>query len=421
LTAADHAAAARGWSAADVDPSELVDDAWIARNCRAGRPPSRARHYRDKIRAAARLRGIRNGELTRDQMRRIAQRTGYPYVEAWSGHNKGAMKAVRGPMCHHTGTAWSAPGDYPTLKVVRDGRAGLENSLSMYGLGKSGTAYLINNKVSWHAGVGAWRGVTDGNGNFAGIEAESDGKNWTPQQVDAYPRLTASILIEVGETTRTWALRHADWAPSRKVDFGGWPGGPGAFWAKVEGYLANPATIHKDHGGGGSGGGGAPGGDTYTVAPGDTLYSIARRFGCTVAALQGWNPGLTTTITPGQVVRVRAAAPPPPPAPAPGARPPALGWTLPGGHFYGNIAGPAVSHGGATPAERAAVKVIQQWLIFRGCVPGVPSSAWASSGWADGRWEGATDAAMTLWHARFYPGQPAPAQCWADDLRRLTA
>ncbi len=32
-----------GWRAADVDPSELVDDEWIARNTRKGRKPSKVK------------------------------------------------------------------------------------------------------------------------------------------------------------------------------------------------------------------------------------------------------------------------------------------------------------------------------------------------------------------------------------------
>ncbi|MBP2323317.1 hypothetical protein JOF56_003702 [Kibdelosporangium banguiense] len=118
-------------------------------------------------------------------------------------------------------------------------------------------------------------------------------------------------------------------------------------------------------------------------------------------------------------VRGGAPAPVPPPAPAPPHTPGKFAWNLPAGHYYGNIAGPAKSHGGYYSAERDEVRNIQQWLIYHGCVPGVPSSAWASSGWADGKWEGPTDGAMATWHARFYAGQPFPAQCWRDDYDRL--
>jgi hypothetical protein len=194
-------------------------------------------------------RSLISGGLTQEAMRRIVARTGYPGVEAWSAHNKGAMRRVVGVLAHHTGSSWNLAGDYPTLRVVRDGRTGLLNSLSAYGLGKSGTIYLISNRLSWHAGAGNLNGITDGNGELLGIEAESDGGagHWTPQQVDCYPRLVASILVEIRENRR-FTGRHADYAlpRGRKTDFAGWPGGPAAFWSKVDHYLAHPDLINRN-------------------------------------------------------------------------------------------------------------------------------------------------------------------------------
>lgn len=109
-----------------------------------------------------------------------------------------------------------------------------------------------------------------------------------------------------------------------------------------------------------------------------------------------------------------------PPTPPPAGNPGRFAWSLPAGHYYGNIAGPAKSHGGYYASERDEVRNIQQWLIYKGCVSGVAPSAWASSGWADGRWENPTDAAMANFHARFYPHQPYPKQCWRDDYDVLT-
>lgn len=235
-TPREEEAAEAGWTAAEVGAGELVDDDWISTHTRRGRKPSRVRAVGRK----AVPRTLQRGGLSRDQMRRIAQRTGYPYTEAWSGHNKGAMKAVWGVLCHHTGTSWNAQGDYPTLKVVRDGRAGLENALSQYGLGKSGRIYLFTEKVAWHAGKGEYKGLTDGNGYLIGIEAESDGGNghWTPEQMDAYPKLVASILAEINSDD-TYTTRHGSWAlpRGRKTDFAGWPGGTDAFWPKVYHWL----------------------------------------------------------------------------------------------------------------------------------------------------------------------------------------
>jgi LysM repeat protein len=60
-----------------------------------------------------------------------------------------------------------------------------------------------------------------------------------------------------------------------------------------------------------------PDDSTYTVKDGDTLYSIARRFGTSVRALRAWNDLESTAIEVGQTLRVRPlASPDRSPAPA---------------------------------------------------------------------------------------------------------
>lgn len=120
-----------------------------------------------------------------------------------------------------------------------------------------------------------------------------------------------------------------------------------------------------------------------------------------------------------------APAPAPVPAPVPAPRPgnqtnpptprPLPAWPFSGKAHYGNIAGDANSHGGFYSWERPAVRLIQQWLIFHGCVSYVSPDRCLSSSWADGIWQDETDAAMTTWHNKFYPNQPAPKDCYADD------
>lgn len=102
--------------------------------------------------------------------------------------------------------------------------------------------------------------------------------------------------------------------------------------------------------------------------------------------------------------------PAPAPAPAPGRVVPA--WTLPTGHYYGLITGPARSHGGINAAERAAVKLIQQALQRWGYAP-------ASAGWADGKFEQATANAVAAWQRHNMPGTTFFGQVWADDWRKL--
>lgn len=109
--------------------------------------------------------------------------------------------------------------------------------------------------------------------------------------------------------------------------------------------------------------------------------------------------------------QARPNVPPTPAVPSPPALP---GWRLAVANYYGNIAGPAASHGGINASEREVVKIIQQHLIARGCVGGI--SDWRS-GWADGKWEAATDTAMATWHAKFYGGQQYPKRCYRDDYQ----
>lgn len=111
--------------------------------------------------------------------------------------------------------------------------------------------------------------------------------------------------------------------------------------------------------------------------------------------------------------------------PAPLARPRVLPWSLPAGHWLGNVNGGPRQHGGHPRYDSRAiidlVENVQEWTIYRGCVRGLAPASWQASGWADGLWETATDVAITEWHRRYYPGQQYPAQVWADDYRRLTA
>lgn len=186
--------------------------------------------------------------LSRSTIKSIAVKTGYPVVEAWVGGH-GTMGSVYGVVKHHTATSNSAAGDYPSLDVIRYGRSDLPGPLAQYGLGRSGTIYLITEGIAYHAGEGDWKGVTDGNGHFLGIEAESDGKTWQPGTIDCYPRLVASILIAVGQGSGQ-APRHAEWAnpPGRKVDTSGLD----EAWQDqmINHYLAHPDQINKNISGG---------------------------------------------------------------------------------------------------------------------------------------------------------------------------
>jgi len=186
--------------------------------------------------------------MSRAQLKTIATMTGFPVREAWvSGH--GPMGNVQGVMLHHTATRDSAPGDFPTLKVVQNGRLDLDGPLCNYGLGRSGTIYLVTEGRAYHAGEGRWMGIRAGNSHFLGIEAEygGTGNPWPAEQLDAYQRLVASILHALGRDTN-WDVRHADWAlpTGRKQDTKGFT--MRDFDAKVKQMLADPKTINRNHG-----------------------------------------------------------------------------------------------------------------------------------------------------------------------------
>lgn len=122
-------------------------------------------------------------------------------------------------MLHHT--AGPAPGEAPSLAVVRDGRPDLAGPLAHLVLGRSGTVYVVAAGRAWHAGASSWDGMTGLNDRFLGIEAESvgDGRDWTAAQRDCYPRLVAALLHYMRRPAAR-AASHAEVAtpPGRKID-----------------------------------------------------------------------------------------------------------------------------------------------------------------------------------------------------------
>lgn len=188
----------------------------------------------------------------------IARETGAKVVEVpgWTRRGHGGLgNYVGAVVAHHT--AGPEPertsSNYPSLRVVRDGRAGLPGPLSQYGIGFDGTIYVIAAGLAYHAGSGGWRGCR-GNSQAIGIEAEDGGDgDWLPAQLDVYPRLCAVICQFLGVDAGA-VCAHREWAGPRKID----PAGihmPG-FRQTVAGYLAAPHTIRL----GGSAPAAAPGG-----------------------------------------------------------------------------------------------------------------------------------------------------------------
>lgn len=158
-------------------------------------------------------------------------------TSGWRTHNrnqKGAWGPVNGVMIHHTVTKGTAN----TVKICRDGYAGLPGPLCHGVIAKDGTVHLVGYGRANHAGSGdgdvlaavvAERALpadnaanTDGNARFYGFECENlgDGKDpWPAVQVEAIVRASAALVRAHGwgKDGDTSVIGHAEWQPG-KVD-----------------------------------------------------------------------------------------------------------------------------------------------------------------------------------------------------------
>ena len=136
----------------------------------------------------------------------------------WEARGLGDVGPTLGVLCHHT--AGPKTGNMPSLRTLINGRSDLPGPLAQVGLGRDGTYYVIAAGRCNHAGRGSWKGVTTGNTNFIGIEAENTGLGddpWPPVQMDAYARGVAAILTHAGRTV-DFCAGHKEFAPRRKTD-----------------------------------------------------------------------------------------------------------------------------------------------------------------------------------------------------------
>ncbi len=176
-----------------------------------------------------------------------ARSTGYPVVEVagWRTRGHGGMRVVEGVVGHHTATAASAPGDYPSLGIVTNGRSDLAGPLCNLGLGRSGTIYVVAAGAAYHAGASRWAGFTDLNDEFLGIEAESAGTgSWTSQQLDAYPKLVAALLRYMSRGTDRYAGHKDVCLPTgRKID----PVGIDTVWLRNRAAAITPGGASPTH------------------------------------------------------------------------------------------------------------------------------------------------------------------------------
>jgi peptidoglycan hydrolase-like protein with peptidoglycan-binding domain len=191
------------------------------------------------------------------------------------------MGEVFGVICHHT--AGPRDGNMPSLRTLIEGRSDLPGPLAHLGLGRDGTFYVIAAGRCNHAGRGSWQGLTRGNTNFIGIEAENTGRAddqpWPAVQIDAYQRGVAALLRHVGRSA-DFCAGHKEYAlpPGRKSD-------PSfdmrafrlAVAAILDGTAAPPVLIPAAEP---AGPGGTPGRPTVRRgAIGDLVREVQRRIG----------------------------------------------------------------------------------------------------------------------------------------------
>src|SRR3546814_2488780 len=101
------------------------------------------------------------------------------------------MGNVLGVMQHHTG-----PGsEKGLLELIRDGRPDLAGPLSQLFLPKSGVFHVIAAGRTNHAGNGSWHGITSGNAQAIGIEAQNAGDGKDPRSEEHTSELQSLMRI----------------------------------------------------------------------------------------------------------------------------------------------------------------------------------------------------------------------------------
>lgn len=141
-------------------------------------------------------------------------------VDGWQTRGHGGMGLIKGVMWHHT--VGSKNGTMPSLSVLINGRPDLRGPLCNMGLGRDGTWYMVAAGLAYHAGPGNWYGVTNGNANMIGIEAENTGyptDPWPEIQLRSW-RLGSAALARDAGFPASMVCGHKEYAlpRGRKID-----------------------------------------------------------------------------------------------------------------------------------------------------------------------------------------------------------
>lgn len=239
----------------------------------------------------------------------VLRAAGVTVVEVgdWETHNrnsKGSWGPVHGVMIHHTVTR----GSQRTVDICRTGHSTLPGPLCHGVITKDGRVHLVGYGRANHAGLGdddvltavkAGRAApvrnesnTDGNRSFYGFECENlgDGQDpWPAAQLLTVERVSAAICKYHG-WNENHVIGHLEWQPG-KVDPRGFT------MTSMRKRIERRMTVATA----------APAARTHTVVDGDTLWSIGRKYGVTVAVLRALNPSVKNDVlSVGQKITVSA-------------------------------------------------------------------------------------------------------------------
>lgn len=142
--------------------------------------------------------------------------------EGWRHRGRPYAFKPKAIIAHHTASG-STSGNFASEAVVTFGRSDLPGPLCQFLLGRDGTVMIIADGYANHAGEGGPRaGIPANMGNTYsyGIEAENNGlgEKWTKEQLNAYYRLCAALLVYMGTRDVSKVFGHKEWAPGRKID-----------------------------------------------------------------------------------------------------------------------------------------------------------------------------------------------------------
>lgn len=135
-------------------------------------------------------------------------------VDGWRTRGSDTF-SPRGSVDHHT--AGAARGNAPSLGICINGRSDLPGPLCQVLVARDLTCYLIAAGRANHAGPGGWKGLA-GNSSVYGVERENVGtaaEPWTPTQTN-HAAIVHRALMD-GKSAE-FVCRHAEWAPTRKID-----------------------------------------------------------------------------------------------------------------------------------------------------------------------------------------------------------